>query len=205
LKKKYKNKIETEIISIKKKINEQESKININKSNIITFINTRNPEFFNIKDNDGYNILHISLLNNYPSEIINTLLEKADYLASEKNNLGEYPLQCAIKKYSSPLNNKRAIYLKELVIIRLLQLCPVAGTEKVMGRTPLQYALLSKCSDNIINAIINLIIKQNPDKNKNELKIQVLQNIKNPTDKNVFTRIFNEIYKKNSEPRQGWI
>jgi hypothetical protein len=113
-------------------IKSNQSNINRKQTTIIDFINTRNPEFFTMKDEYLNNLIHICLWNKYPSEIILALLEKARHLALEKNNRGQYPLQYALMQYWTGYNNSNTSKLKEDVILKLLEINPNSATEKVL-------------------------------------------------------------------------
>jgi len=140
-----------------KEINSNQSSINNQKAAIIEFINSRDPAFFTMKDQDLNNLIHICLWNKYPSEIILTLLEKAPDLAFEKNNRGQYPLQYALMQYYWTGYNNNTSKLKEDVILKLLEINPNSATEKVLNQLPIDQARLGGCSSKIINAIQKII------------------------------------------------
>jgi len=148
-------------------INSNQSSIKKQEAAIIEFINSRDPEFFTMKDQDLNNLIHICLWNKYPSEIILALLEKdpdlASHLASEKNNRGQYPLQYALMQYWTVYNNNNTSKLKEDVILKLLEINPNSATEKVLNQLPIDQARSSRCSSKIINAIQKII--NSPSKN----------------------------------------
>jgi len=156
------------------KLNLVKQKLNKNKnSNIITFIHNRNTEFFTMKYEDGNTILHISILEEYPNEIINAIIDKYPDIVKIRNNLNYLPIELALKQKLS---------------IETLDLLIKNNKNETNIKDYIKYAILEKSNFIIIKHFIDMY-----PGNKQSLRNELIRIASNSCKLDNITKIFEKI------------
>ena len=101
------------------------------KKTIFSLLLAKGPEAINYKVSDGNNILHLIVLHEEFSDLLDTILNIKPELVFESNNWGLYPIHLAILN-SSPS-----------AVQKMMQIKGVADLLDVDGRTPLHFAAMT--------------------------------------------------------------